>query len=117
MKTIDLTKQKGILVNVFENGNYDCTNNGVTFFKKEFILIGENGEDFNCPFKVAEDGSNILCLRQMKNGYKFAVPFDTIRNANKHRNGPMFGGNFIYTSDSRFPNNYPIPVHDRWEDF
>ena len=29
--------------------------------------------------------------------------------------GPMFGGNFIYTSDSRFPNDYPIPVHDRFE--
>lgn len=27
----------------------------------------------------------------------------------------MFGGNFIYTSDSRFPAEYPIPLHDRTE--
>jgi len=27
----------------------------------------------------------------------------------------MFGGNFIYTSDSRFPNKYPIAIHDRYE--
>ena len=27
----------------------------------------------------------------------------------------MFGGNFIYTSDSRFPSRAPIQVHDRVE--
>ena len=27
----------------------------------------------------------------------------------------MFGGNFVYTSDSRFPSDYPIPIHDRFE--
>lgn len=30
--------------------------------------------------------------------------------------GPMFGGAFIFTSDSRFPgHSRPIPLHDRWE--
>ena len=28
--------------------------------------------------------------------------------------GPMFGGNFVYSSDSRLPRE-PIPVHDRYE--
>jgi hypothetical protein len=27
----------------------------------------------------------------------------------------MFGGNFIHTSDSRFPSSAPIAVHDRVE--
>jgi len=27
----------------------------------------------------------------------------------------MNGGNFVYTSDSRFPADYPIPVFDRVE--
>jgi hypothetical protein len=26
-----------------------------------------------------------------------------------------FGGNFVWTSDGRFPSKYPIPVHDRFE--
>jgi hypothetical protein len=26
------------------------------------------------------------------------------------------GGTFIYSSDSRFPSKYPIPLHDRVED-
>ena len=29
--------------------------------------------------------------------------------------GCSFGGNFIYTSDSRFPSRFPIPIHDRRE--
>ena len=31
------------------------------------------------------------------------------------RTGGMFGGNFVTTSDSRFPTSAPIPVHDRFE--
>lgn len=31
------------------------------------------------------------------------------------RQGGMFGGNYISTSDSRFPTTAPIPVHDRFE--
>lgn len=33
----------------------------------------------------------------------------------KPRLGGMFGGNYIKTSDSRFPVQAPIPVHDRFE--
>lgn len=29
--------------------------------------------------------------------------------------GPMAGGTFIYSNDSRFPATYPIPLHDRFE--
>jgi hypothetical protein len=31
------------------------------------------------------------------------------------RTGGMFGGNYIESSDSRFPTTAPIPVHDRFE--
>jgi len=41
----------------------------------------------------------------------YAVPAG-IYKSNKHS---MFGGNFIHTSDSRFPGRAPIPVHDRVE--
>ena len=29
--------------------------------------------------------------------------------------GWMYGGNICYTSDSRFPNTYPLKIHDRQE--
>jgi hypothetical protein len=46
----------------------------------------------------------------------FAEPLEKPKNAA----GPMFGGNFCYTSDSRlyrFGGDYhlPIPIHDRFE--
>jgi hypothetical protein len=35
------------------------------------------------------------------------------------RVGPMFGGNFLWTSDSRFRRLFdgPIPIHDRFEQY
>jgi hypothetical protein len=41
----------------------------------------------------------------------FAVPAG-IYKSGRHS---MFGGNFIHTSDSRFPAKAPISVHDRLE--
>jgi len=41
------------------------------------------------------------------------VPVDCPKDG---RQGPyMFGGNFVYTSDSRFPSDTPIKVFDRRE--
>jgi len=41
--------------------------------------------------------------------YIHAVPYD------QPDGRAMFGGTFIFTSDSRFPSKYPIPLHDRFE--
>jgi hypothetical protein len=41
--------------------------------------------------------------------YIHAIPYDQPEGAG------MFGGTFIYSSDSRFPSKYPIPLHDRVE--
>jgi hypothetical protein len=41
--------------------------------------------------------------------YIHAVPY------NQSDSEGMFGGTFIYSSDSRFPSKYPIPLHDRVE--
>jgi len=41
-----------------------------------------------------------------------AVPVDS---EGKPRMGGMMGGSFIWTSDSRFPADHPVPLHDRFE--
>jgi hypothetical protein len=41
--------------------------------------------------------------------YIHAIPYDQPEGRG------MFGGTFIYSSDSRFPSKYPIPLHDRVE--
>jgi hypothetical protein len=40
-----------------------------------------------------------------------AVPRDVLESGKWY----MFGGNFIYTSDSRFPTKEPIKIFDRVE--
>jgi hypothetical protein len=52
----------------------------------------------------------MLMTGNLGTGYK-AVPVD----APKDKLGPMAGGCFIYTCDSRMPGKAPIALHDRYE--
>lgn len=116
---------KGLLVHVqwFENGKTDCSLNGVTnpvnCPKAQAILIWD-GTDSRTGLSSAVDAAVFLpCdgvpVLKVENfhGRLRAVPcFD---DGTKRPGWFMFSGNFVYTSDSRFPNDYPIPVHDRQE--
>jgi len=96
---------KGLLVDVMGT---DCTNNGVTSGKSRAILVLSDCQ----VFESSEDAPAL----KIEIGYKgriLAVPYDS--EIGKGKCGGMFGGHFIYTSDSRFPHDYPIPVHDRFE--
>ncbi|MCF1457812.1 MAG: hypothetical protein LPH21_09690 [Shewanella sp.] len=104
-------------VDVYVNKEgYDCTNGGVS---SKFVSVYipcpngnytlENIETANqldrvleLEDKVDRDGSVYRILRPR--GWKFPRG--------------MMGGNFVYTSDSRFRNHvspYPLPIHDREE--
>ena len=99
---------KGLLVWVYRP-HFDCTNGGVTSHNNTVLLIGENVPEI---FEPGDLPVLKLVKRQLsgddKPPYLHAQPIEG--------NGYMMGGNFIYSSDSRFPSNYPIPVHDRRED-
>ena len=56
-------------------------------------------------------------VRLVRRGnYTIAVP---VMEPHGKLIGPMFGGCFIHTCDSRFRkfvgHDYPVPLHDRWE--
>ena len=102
---------KGLPVNVFRT-NYDCTANGISSNQNRLILIGENIVEL---FEANKDNSNVVKLIKRKIGEKEYLHCEPISKRPESCNGPMFGGNFIYTSDSRFPNDYPIAIHDRYE--
>jgi len=107
---VETKNTKGLLVFVYESSNGDSTNNGLTHRQKQLILVGEN---INGPFDIT-DGEDYLVLKNKNfnnKEYLYCVP-NSIIESGEHS---MFGGNFVYTSDSRFPNKYPIPVHDRVE--
>jgi hypothetical protein len=77
-----------------------------------FILVGEGVPEI---FE-ADERHPPLELRTRRVGgsdYLYTVPM----TGNTSGAGPMMGGNFVYSSDSRFRrlSPGPLPVHDRYE--
>ena len=97
-----------ILTFVLRHSLGDCTNNGLT--SKEDSIILHHGPDIKTD--MIPDDELILVERTLfGEEANFAVPAGIFKSG-RHS---MFGGNFIHTSDSRFPANAPIKVHDRVE--
>ena len=87
----------------------DCTNGGVTADPKAKLVVPCADGHF-----TAEDVRD--------RGYTILVPGEKGGRINFVPEGvegwTMFGGNFVYTSDSRFSRAYsdaPVHVHDRVE--
>ena len=100
-----------ILTFVLRNSLGDSTNNGLTS-KEDSIVLHYGSEIDLADLTLIPDDELVLVERKLFGEDAFyAVPAE-IYKSNKHS---MFGGNFIHTSDSRFPGRAPIPVHDRVE--
>jgi hypothetical protein len=105
--------EKGLLVFVYRNADgSDSTNGGLSSKVTQAVLIGPGIP----PVFSARPG--LPALRLVKRTLLGAVYYhaepDEDPRAGSHV-GPMFGGNFVSSCDSRMPSPYPIPVHDRYE--
>jgi hypothetical protein len=124
----------GLIVDVYRNAasKYDCTNGGATGRARELTLVNVEG-----PFEPTEDRPAALLLAGAMPGIvrivmaEPALPdedgaFDgwrPLRAAGLC--GPMMGGNYAATSDSRFSEAIEktighrfygaVQVHDRYE--
>lgn len=108
MKTI-----KGLRVDVYRNGEgYDCTLNGITSKQNRLTLVDET---ISGPVEVEGDEVYLVLVRRNLFGGVYLHAEPRINGERISNNMCMAGGNFIYTSDSRFPSRYPISVHDRFE--
>ena len=110
-------------MSVYRNARLgDSTAKGATAIYDAFVLIGPG---IDGAFETIE-GRPELELRE-RMGRPIAVPAMPMYHGEpvdaSKMAGPMFGGNFVYSSDSRFArlnDGRPIPVHDRyetWEDY
>ena len=102
---------KGLLCYIFKDKMGDSSNGGISSHCDRVILIG------GCEiFEANEKEPAIKLVR--KGNYVTAVPVFPPGKEPKGI-GPMFGGTFVHTCDSRFGelvgHNYPVPLHDRWE--
>ena len=106
----------GLTVNVYRWGLGDCTNGGASAEVKSICVVNIPG-----PFNPRPD-TPAFELVQGRGGQGHAIlrPVD-----GRGGIGPMFGGNFGYSSDSRFgeavreltgSNHYgAVHIHDRYE--
>jgi hypothetical protein len=108
----------GIHLSVFRDAdlNCDCTLNGVSRQHNRLTLVGP---DISGPFEPTEDAPAVKIVRRKLRGkdggfieYMHLEPIDAKYNGGRWL---MFGGNVAYTSDSRFPSDYPLKIHDRFE--
>ena len=104
------TIKRGLRASVYvdRNNPKGCTNGGISSRHSRFVLLDADGSvepDDDCPaLYLIKDANGIA-------GNTIAKP--SLTDGKWY----MFGGNFIYSSDSRFPGHRPIPIHDRTETY
>ena len=101
---------KGLPVNLFEHVAYgDTSLGGISTKAKRFILTGEGIPPL---FEPSKEHPEIKLVKRNISGKDFlhAEPVEK-----PTRVGWMSGGTFVWTPDGRFPNDYPISLHDRQE--
>lgn len=102
-------KPKGMILEVYRSSRLgDCTNGGISAKAGEVVVVGPGVP----PIFDPRDRPIVVIDERM--GYRFLRPID---DCPKTHAGWMFGGNFAWTSDSRFRelSEQPLPIHDRKE--
>lgn len=115
---------RGLSVNILRSDLGDCSNRGATSpvrSKDKIVVVFDEAIDRgNYKLEDCKDDDRFICLKVVRrwvgtpNEYLHVEPmFDRPEGVA----GPMMGGNYITTSDSRFRDvaRYPLPVHDRFE--
>jgi hypothetical protein len=101
--------EKGMICSVYESKDHgNCSNDGVSARYSSVVLIGPGIPEL---FEPKDDRPAVYLDRNFNgvagNVAAVAKGGDGV--------GPMFGGSFIYTSDSRFPGGGPLKLMDRYE--
>lgn len=103
-------KTKGLRVSIYSSKDIgNCSNGGISSKYDNLIFVDAEG-----PFEGTKENSVRLVRRKLwGKEYLHAEPIEKPEGMV----GPMAGGCFIYSSDSRFRevSKYPIPLHDRFE--
>lgn len=108
---------KGIHVYILRDSLGDCTMNGVSSKVDAITLVDEK---ISGPCEVVEEEVYLVVVRRILFGSLY-MHLEPRKNNKKMlpagHVGGMMGGNFAYSSDSRFReiSAYPLPIHDRFE--
>ena len=103
---------KGLLCNIYKSSYGDASNNGLSSRYSQVILAGKG-----IPEVFSPNETTPLVRLERRELSHMDTPYLTIYPWDGDTSELMFGGCFIYDSDSRFRkiSPYPIPLHDRRE--
>lgn len=100
-----------LVAEVFRSALGDCTNNGISKDRRRLYILSEQ----KGPFEPQDIRDCVYIEWREICG----EPYINCKPAYFRKRWYMAGGNFLYTSDSRFrditKSKYPIPIHDRYE--
>lgn len=103
--------EKCLTAHVYKNPMGDCTNYGISARQDHLYILN----DKNGPFEPSDIRQCVCIEKRTIIGKEYV----DCKPAYRPKAGYMFGGNFLYTSDSRFAEitgiDYPIAIHDRCE--
>lgn len=99
-----------IIAHIFRDNLGDCSNGGLSSKTNEVYVPCPTG-----PYNIAKDNPKLVRLVTRDFGFGSFTHAEPVKEVPKGHVGYMMGGTFIYSSDSRFPSKYPIPLHDRTE--
>lgn len=114
-----MTKEptSGLLVSLFvlmrDGRAEDCTNGGLSSRFDTFVLQGEDGKAIG-PFRGSNDRPLLCVVRRNIMGREY-LHVEPVFAPGQIKPGLMAGGRYVGTSDGRFPNAYPLSLHDRIE--
>jgi len=109
---------KGMTVWIYKNEGRSYSNNGLSEKANKATLVpSPDFPDIPELFESNDKAPAVAMVkRQLFGGrppYLTAYPID--EDGNIDRSMRMAGGTFISACDSRFPAEYPVPLHDRKE--
>jgi hypothetical protein len=99
-----MTDQRGLLCFIYRPVGGSCANGGISNRVDKVILVGPDIPEIFAP----TSDTPAVELRVLGDEMN-AEP------VGRDNTWWMFGGAFIYTSDSRFPSRAPIALHDHCE--
>lgn len=107
----------GLLADIFKSGGRSFSNGGISDRYEEALVIGDGIEG---PFGERDGLPTLQIVPGNVAGSLKAIPVLGWEAAAEIRGktvGPMFGGSFVWSTDSRFRkiSEYPVPIHDRYE--
>ena len=88
----------------------DCSNHGISSKYKEILLVCDDG---NVEIDENNPPENLCKVVTRDLGFRVYTHVEPVAKANGV--GWMASGAIVHTSDSRFPFDYPLRLHDRTE--